>query len=338
MSLARRRIPGTAVQLTELGFGGSVIGNLYRAIDDETAHATVDVAWDRGVRYFDTAPHYGLGLSERRLGAALHRRPRDEFVVSTKVGRLLEPREPPLDRDDDGFDVPGDLRRRLDYSREGVLRSVEESLRRNGLDRFDILYVHDPHDHWEQASREAIPALVDLREQGVVGAVGVGMNDAAVLARFLRETDVDLVMLAGRFTLLDQGALDDLLPAARSTGKAVVAVGVFNSGILAAEIVPDDAHFEYQQAPVELLERARAIAAVCAEHGVTLPAAAVAFPLSHPKVVDVTLGMRTPEQVHRNVDLLAAAPPAGGWAHLWDALIARGLLRPDVADTRSQQP
>ena len=335
---ARRRIPGTAVQLTELGFGGSVIGNLYRAVDDETAHATVDVAWDRGVRYFDTAPHYGLGLSERRLGAALRGRPRDEFVVSTKVGRLLEPREPPLDRDDDGFDVPGDLRRRLDYSREGVLRSVEDSLRRTGLDRVDILYVHDPHDHWEQAAREAVPALVDLREQGVVGAVGVGMNDAAMLARFLRETDVDLVMLAGRFTLLDQGALDDLLPTARSTGKAVVAVGVFNSGILAAEIVPDDAHFEYQQAPVELLERARGIAAVCAEHGVTLPAAAVAFPLSHPHVVDVTLGMRTPEQVHRNADLLAAAPPVGGWSHLWDALIARGLLRPDVTDIRSQQP
>lgn len=327
MSLPRRRVSGTDVELSQLGFGGSVIGNLFRAVDDETARAAVDVAWDRGVRYFDTAPHYGLGLSERRLGAALRDRPRDEFVISTKVGRLIEPRRVPLDRDDDGFDVPGDLGRRLDYSRDGVLRSVEASLDRTGLDRFDVLYIHDCDDFWSQAARETVPALVELKEQGVVRAVGVGMNQSAMLARFLRETDVDLVMLAGRLTLLDQGAMEDLLPAAEATGKAIVAAGVFNSGILAREVVPDDVNFEYQPAPPELVARARRIAAVCADHGVSLPAAAVAFPLSQPGVVDVTLGMRTPEQAHRNADLFTDAGPAGGWAELWADLSGQGLVR-----------
>lgn len=332
MSLPRRRIPRTSVELTSLGFGASLIGNLYRAVDDETARAAVDAAWDAGVRYFDTAPHYGLGLSERRLGEALRGRPRDELVVSTKVGRLLEPREVLLERDDDGFDVPGDLGRRLDYSRDGVLRSVEASLERTGLDRIDVLYVHDPDDHWEQASREAVPALVELREQGVVGAVGVGMNQSSMLARFLRETDVDVVMLAGRFTLLDQRALDDVLPAAVEQERAVVAVGVFNSGILARDVVPDDARYDYAQAPPDLLARARAIAAVCAEHGTTLPAAAVAFPLRHPAVVDVTLGMRTADQVQRNAELLGAVPSSGTWGDLWSDLDARGLVRPGSAD------
>lgn len=332
MNPARRRIRGTDVELTALGFGASVIGNLFRAVDDDTARAAVDAAWDRGVRYFDTAPHYGLGLSERRLGAALRDRPRAEFVVSTKVGRLLELRDVPLDRDDDGFDVPGDLRRRLDYSRDGVLRSVEASLERTGLDRFDVLYVHDCDDHWTQAAREAVPALVELREQGVVGAVGVGMNQSAMLARFLLETDVDVVMLAGRLTLLDQGAMDDLLPAVRATGKSVVAAGVFNSGILAREVVPDDVHFEYQPAPRELVERARRLAAVCGEHGTTLPAAAVAFPLAQPGVVNVTLGIRTPEQAVRNADLFSgAAAPAGGWGQLWADLAEQRLLRTDGA-------
>ncbi|NAZ76450.1 aldo/keto reductase [Kineococcus sp. T13] len=321
--MPRRRVRSTGVHLSTLGFGAAAIGNLYRAVDDTTARAAVDAAWDAGIRYFDTAPHYGLGLSERRLGAALRERPRGEFVVSSKVGRLLVERTPPLPRDDEGFDVPGDLARERDYGRDGVLRSIEATLRRTGLDRLDVVYVHDPDEHWEQAAGEAVPALVELREQGVVGAVGVGMNRSAMLARFLRETDVDLVMLAGRYTLLEQGALDDVLPAALELGRAVVAVGVFNSGLLAREQVPDDATWDYAQAPEHLIARARALAAVCAEHGTTLPAAAVAFPLRHPAVVDVTLGMRSPQEVVRDAALHAGAVPE----QLWEDLAARGLLR-----------
>jgi D-threo-aldose 1-dehydrogenase len=323
-----RRVGSTTVHLTELGFGGSVIGNLYRAVDDETAEGAVRAAWRGGVRYFDTAPHYGLGLSERRMGTALAEVPDVEpdatAVVSTKVGRLLEPRVPPLARDDEGFDVPGGLIRRRDYSRDGVLRSLAASLDRLGLDHLDVAYVHDPDDHWEQAAHEAVPALVELREQGVLRAVGVGMNQSAMLARFLRETDIDLVMLAGRFTLLEQGALDDVLPAAVATGKSVVAVGVFNSGLLASDSVPENAHYDYAEAPAALVERARRLALVCADHGVTLPAAAMAFPLRHPAVVNVTVGMRTPEQVQRNLALHATPVPE----ELWDDLRQQGLLRP----------
>lgn len=207
------------LRLTELGFGAAQGGNLYRTTTDEEFTSAVDAAWEAGVRYFDTAPHYGLGLSERRLGAALRQRPRDEYVVSTKVGRLLVPS--PQDahlRDSDGFDVPATHRRVWDFSRDGVLRSIEASLDRTGLDRIDIVYLHDPDDHWEQAAHEAVPALIDLRDQGVVGAIGAGMNQSAMLARFVRETDVDVMMCAGRFTLLEQGAAADLLPAAENRG------------------------------------------------------------------------------------------------------------------------
>ncbi|TNM68648.1 aldo/keto reductase [Streptomyces sp. NP160] len=323
-----REVRSTGVHLTTLGFGAAVIGNLFRAVDDDTARAAVDAAWDAGIRYFDTAPHYGVGLSERRLGEALRGRPRDEFVISSKVGRLLRPRQQPLEKDDDGFDVPGDVGRVRDYSRDGVLRSIEETLQRTGLDRLDVVYVHDPDapEELDQVVAEGLPALVELREQGVVGAVGAGMNYSAPLTRVLRETDADVVMLAGRYTLLEQGALDDVLPAALELGRAVVAVGVFNSGLLARQEVPDDANWNYEQAPPHVLARARELAALCAEHGTTLPAAAVAFALRHPAVVGVVLGMRTPQQVERNAALLAEEP-AGGWQPLWDDLADRGLVR-----------
>lgn len=321
-----RTIGGTGVELTELGFGAAVVGNLYRETSDEEATAAVDAAWDAGIRYFDTAPHYGLGLSERRLGRALASRPREDVVVSSKVGRLLVPNEDPQGQDTDGFAVPDDLRRERDYSRDGVLRSIEATLQRTGLDRLDVVYVHDPDEHWQQAADEAMPALADLRDQGVVRAVGAGMNQSAMLTRFLRETAADVVMLAGRYTLLEQDALDDVLPAAAELGKAVVAVGVFNSGILSRPRPPADATYDYAQAPAELLERAGRIADVCERHGTTLPAAAVAFPLAHPAVVDVTLGMRTADQVRRNAGLLADPPPAALWAELRDA----GLLRADA--------
>ncbi|MBX7554342.1 aldo/keto reductase [Streptomyces sp. NPDC004232] len=322
----QRKIQNTSVSLTELGFGASVIGNLYRVTPAADATAAVDAAWEAGLRYFDTAPHYGLGLSERRLGAALRGRPRDEYVISSKVGRLLVPNEEPRGVDTEGFVVRDDVRRQWDFSRDGVLRSIEDTLERTGLDRLDIVYLHDPDDHWPQAALEAMPTLAELRDQGVIGAIGAGMNQSAMLARFLRETAADVVMLAGRYTLLDQSALDDVLPAARELGKSVVAVGVFNSGLLSRDRPAEGMKYDYRDAPPALVVRARAIAEVCEAHGTSLPAAAIAFPYTHPSIVNVTLGMRTPAQVGRNVELHGQRVPEG----LWDDLRAQGLIRPDV--------
>ncbi|MET8526016.1 aldo/keto reductase [Micromonospora sp. NPDC005172] len=313
-----------AVRLTTLGFGAAQGGNLYRATSDDTFAAAVDTAWDAGIRYFDTAPHYGLGLSERRLGAALRSRPRAEYVVSTKVGRLLVPSpESAGDRDPEGFDVPADHRRVWDFSRDGVLRSLEASLERTGLDRVDVVYLHDPDDHWEQAATEAVPALVELRDEGVVGAIGAGMNQSAMLARFVKETDIDVVMCAGRYTLLEQGALDDLLPAAQAAGVGVVIAGVYNSGLLARDQPPADATYNYQQAPPEVIERARRIATVCQEYGVTLPQAALAFVRRHPVVVSTVVGLRDEAQVTETLRRFDADVPEQLWVALRDA----GLLR-----------
>ncbi|MFF2426386.1 aldo/keto reductase [Streptomyces mirabilis] len=327
-----RQIQNTPVAVTELGFGASVIGNLYRVTPADDATAAVDAAWDAGIRYFDTAPHYGLGLSEQRLGAALRHRPRDEYVISSKVGRLLVPNEQPHGVDTEGFVVRDDLRRQWDFSRDGVLRSIQDTLERTGLDRLDIVYLHDPDDHWQQAAEEAMPTLAELRDQGVIGAIGAGMNQSAMLARFLRETAADIVMLAGRYTLLDQSALDDVLPAAQEHGKSVVAVGVFNSGLLSRDRPAEGMKYDYQDAPPELVARALAIAEVCATHGTTLPAAAMAFPHTHPSIINVTLGMRTPEQVGRNVELHDQHIPDG----LWDDLRAQGLIRSDVPAERGR--
>ena len=327
--MKRRTIPNTPVNLTELGFGASVIGNLYRETQPQDATAAVAAAWDAGIRYFDTAPHYGLGLSERRLGEALAARPRADFAVSSKVGRLLVPNEDPRGTDTEGFAVPDTLRRQWDFSRDGVLRSIDDTLTRTGLDRLDLVYLHDPDDHWQQASQEAVPTLAELRDQGVVGAIGAGMNQSAMLARFLRETDVDVVMLAGRYTLLDQSALDDVLPAASELGKAVVAVGVFNSGLLSRDRPVAGLKYDYQDAPPELVNRAQRLAEVCEHYGTTLPAAAIAFPLTHPAVVNVTLGMRSAEQVARNVELYDKPVSE----ELWTALRAENLIRTDISTT-----
>jgi D-threo-aldose 1-dehydrogenase len=309
-----------------MSLGCSQLGNLYRAITDDEASATVEAAWERGIRYFDTAPHYGLGLSEQRLGAALADRPRDAYVVSTKVGRLLEAVEVVTGRDGEGFDVPAAYRRIWDFSREGVLRSLETSLERLGLDRVDIVYLHDPDEHRDDALRHAYPALEELRAQGVVSSIGAGMNQTAMLADFARHTDMDTFMLAGRYTLLEQEALDELLPLCEERGIRVVAAGVFNSGLLASSEPSRDARYDYAEAPEEVVGRARRIARLCEQHGVSLPAAAIAFPLAHPAVVSVCIGARSAAQVERNVDLHEhGVPPA-----LWLALRERGLLRGDA--------
>jgi D-threo-aldose 1-dehydrogenase len=308
--------------LTEISLGCSQLGNLYRAISDEQAAATVQAAWDGGIRYFDTAPHYGLGLSERRLGAALAGRPRTEYVISTKVGRRLEQLEAPAGRDPEGFDVPATHRRVWDFSRDGVRRSLEQSLERLGLDRVDIVYLHDPDEHYREALDAAYPALHELRAQGVIRAIGAGMNQSAMLADFARHTDMDLFMLAGRYTLLEQPALRDLLPLCVQRGIGVVAAAVFNSGLLAEPTPADDARYNYASVPASLLRRARRIAAVCERLGTSLPAAALAFPRAHPAVVSVCVGARSREQITRNLELVSTRVPAG----LWGELTAQGLL------------
>lgn len=315
--MKRRRVGRTGVEVTELGCGGAGLGNLYTAISDEEAQAALGAAWDAGVRYFDTAPHYGLGLSERRFGAALAGRPRSEYVLSTKVGRVLEPNPHPTGSDmaAAGFDVPDDLSRRLDYSADGVRRSLEASLERLGLDRVDIVLVHDPDDHVDQATAEAIPALIALREAGVIGAVGVGMNQWQAPLRMVRETDLDVVMLAGRWTLLDRSGAE-LMDTCAERGVSVLVAGPFNSGLLTQRWPGADAHFNYAPVPPEVLDRARELARRCERHGVALPHAALHFPLRHPAVASVVAGMTRVEEVRADIEAYGTVIPETLWAEV----------------------
>ena len=313
--LPARRLGRSPVFVTELSFGGGPIGNLFTPVSDDDARAAIDAAWDGGIRTFDTAPHYGLGLSERRLGAALAHRPRAEYVVSTKVGRLLEPASG-TGRDPEGFAVPASYVRRWNFSADGVRRSLEASLERLGLDRIDIALIHDPDAHGEQALREAYPALERLRAAGVVRAIGAGMNQAAMLTRFVTDTDVDVVLVAGRYTLLDRSAAEVLLPAARRRGVSVIAGGVFNSGVLAAPV--PGATYDYQAAPDSLLRRARLLEQACERFGVPLRAAAARFPLTDPAVASVLIGARSATEITDAIALRGLDIPAA----LWGALAA----------------
>ena len=327
-SLPTRPLGRSPVRVTELSFGGAAIGNLFTAVTDEAARAAVDAAWDGGIRTFDTAPHYGLGLSERRLGDALRDRPRDEYVISTKVGRLLEPAVPGPGgpgaggtgvggtggQDTEGFAIPASHVRRWDFSADGVRRSLEASLERLGLDRVDFVLIHDPDNHGEQALREAYPALERLRAEGTVRAIGVGMNQTAMLTTFVTGTDVDAVLVAGRYTLLDNSAARDLLPAAQRRGVSVIAGGVFNSGLLAAPVA--GATYDYQPAPAELIERARRLAQTCERHGVPLRAAAARFPLTHPAVASVLIGLRSAAEVADALALRTIDIPNDLWESL----------------------
>jgi D-threo-aldose 1-dehydrogenase len=324
-SLPRRRLGRSPVLVSELSFGGAPIGGLYTEVSDDEARAAIDAAWDGGIRTFDTAPHYGLGLSERRLGDALRHRPREQYVISTKVGRILDPAGTaaggrdtvPLDTvplDPEGFAAPARSVRRWDFSADGVRRSLEASLDRLGLDRVDIALIHDPDDHGEQAFREAYPALERLRGEGMVRAIGAGMNQSAMLTRFVTETDVDVVLIAGRYTLLDRSAADTLLPAALGRGVSVLAGGVFNSGLLAAP--GPGSTYDYQAAPPELVSRARQAEETCARFGVPLRAAAARFPLTHPAIVSVLIGARSAAEITDAIRLRATSIPGA----LWDAL------------------
>ncbi len=312
-----------------LGMGGAPLGNLFARIPDETAAAAIAAAWDADIRHFDTAPHYGAGLSEHRMGAMLRHYPRDEFTLSTKVGRLLDP-VPDVPDIDEGFEGGLSFRRRLDYSHDGTLRSIEHSLQRLGLPRIDIVYIHDCAPDWlgpswrEQfdiAMTGAARALTRLREEGVIRAWGLGVNVAEPCVLALERADPDLFLIAGRYTLLDQAALADLLPACAQRDVHVVVGGPYNSGLLAGGTT-----FNYEAAPPGMLARARAIGAVCARHGVDLKAAALQFCAAHPVVAAVIPGPRTPEEVRQNAAAMAQPiPPA-----LWRDLKSAGLLPADV--------
>ncbi|PVE98700.1 aldo/keto reductase [Microbacterium sp. TPD7012] len=308
-----------------LGYGAANVGNLFRALSDDDAWAVLDAAWESGIRYYDTAPHYGLGLSERRLGAFLQTKPRDEYVLSTKAGRLLRPNPEfsgGLDTAND-FHVPDDLQRVWDFSAEGIRRSLDESRERLGIERIDLLYLHDPErNDLDLALAEAFPALEQLRAEGEVAAIGIGSMVSDALAAAVRSADLDLIMIAGRYTLLEQPAAVDVLPACRERGTGIVAASVFNSGLLASSEPRRDGRYEYGQLPDELWERLLRIAAVCADHDVPLPAAAVQFPLQASGVRSVVVGGSRPEQLRQNAEYAARPIPE----ELWENLAADGLI------------
>ncbi|MFM8531148.1 MAG: aldo/keto reductase [Ilumatobacteraceae bacterium] len=299
-------------EVTALGLGCAPLGNLYSAVSDEDATATVDAAWEVGIRFFDTAPLYGQGLSETRLGQALRSRPREEFVLATKVGRLL--RAPSAGVPASIFVNAPPLEATRSYSYDDAMRSVEESLVRLGVDRVDVVHVHDPDDHEDEAIRGAFPALIKLRDQGVIRAVGCGMNQWQMLDRFVGRIDLDCILLAGRYTLLDRSGAERLLPRCLEHRVGVVIGGVFNSGLLAD---PDlQQVFDYSAAPPALVDRARAMRDTCRRRGVSLTAAALQFALRHPAVTTVVVGARTAAEVSMDAHDAQIGIPAD----LWDEL------------------
>ncbi|EDP65642.1 hypothetical protein BAL199_02419 [alpha proteobacterium BAL199] len=325
--------PRSGLRLSRLGFGSAPLGDLYHRLDDETAVATVMAAVGSGINLVDTAPHYGNGLAEARIATALRRLDRDKVVLSTKVGRLMSPARGPVVSKRFVGGLP--FRSEYDYSYDGVLRSLEHSMLRLGTDRIEIALIHDV-DGWThgveavderfaETMNGAYRALDRLRSEGMLRAIGIGVNEAAMCARFARAGDFDTMLLAGRYTLLEQGALDDFLPLAADKGIAVLMGGVFNTGILATGPV-EGAMYNYVPATPEVRERARRIEAVCKAHGIALAVASARFPLGHPAVASVVLGGVTPEEVARNVAAFDVRIPAA----LWSDLIAEGLLRPDA--------
>lgn len=309
-----------ALSLPALGYGAANLGNLHREITDDQAHEVLEAAWDAGIRYFDTAPHYGIGTSERRLGAFLATKPRDEYVVSTKAGRLLVPNEEyagELDTAHDFF-VPATVRRQWDASADGIRRSLEQSLERMGIDRIDLLYLHDP-DRTEDPDRELASGsggINALKAEGLVRASGVGSMSAATLARAAASGELDVLMVAGRLTLLEQPALDDTIPACEATGTGIVAASVYNSGLLARDNPADNPRYEYGEAPAGILAKAVRIADVCRAHGVPLPAAALQYTLRFAPVRSVVAGSSRPEQIRQNAEWMNLAIPEDLWAEL----------------------
>lgn len=303
----------TGVHVTRLGFGSAPIGNLFNNVPEEDAFTTIRHALKLGLNYLDTAPLYGHGNSEVRLGGVLPNVQRNSFVLSTKVGRVLNPVD--TEPVDPLYQTLPDLVPVFDYSRDGILRSLEESLKRLDLDHTDIAYIHDPDDHWEQAISEAYPALEELRSQGVVKAIGAGMNQWEMEARFSREGDFDCFLLAGRYTLLDQLSLDEFMPLCDEKNISVVLGGPYNSGILASDLGPNTT-YDYLVAPPEIVEKARSIKAVCDRHDVPLKAAALQFGLSHPAVAATIPGSRSVAELDENISMVRQPIPSDLWAEL----------------------
>lgn len=328
------RLGNGGLNFTELGMGTAPLGNLYRAVPEDEAQAVLEMAWDGGLRYYDTAPLYGFGLSERRVGRHLREKPPEAWTLSTKVGRLLKV-VPPAERDGIGkwFDVPS-RKEVYDYTYDGVMRSVEFSFERLGLDRIDILFAHDLdsfnqgaalQDRLDELMAGGYRALVELREQGVVKAIGAGVNEWQPCQWMAERGDFDIFLLAGRYTLLEQEPLDSFLPLCEARGIGIVLGGPYNSGILATGPV-EGAHYNYEPAPQPIKDRVGRIEAICKAHGVKLADAAFRFPLGHPQVLSVIPGGASRAEMAANLAAVhAEIPPA-----LWADLKAEGLMRPDA--------
>lgn len=330
--LSRRQIGRTGLSVTSLGLGAAPLGNLYRPVTAAQAMETVEAALRAGLRYIDTAPYYGLGLSERRIGDAI--RGRDDIVLSTKVGRVLEP-APHLDTHGEryGFVSPMPFEPVFDYTRDAILRSHEQSLERLGLARVDILYVHDiggqthgdrdPYYRSQLIDGGGLAALRQLREEGSVAAIGIGVNEIQVCLELMDQVELDVILLAGRYTLLEQNALDALFPRCLEAGTSIVVGGPFNSGVLATGS-SGQSHYNYASAPEDVLERVRRLEEVCAAHGVPLPAAALRFPLAHPAVAAVIPGFASADEVRSGVNFYHFPIPDALWADLRNG----GLIDP----------
>lgn len=330
IALPKRRLARTGLEVTVLGFGSAPLGDIYDVLDDAVAIATVETAAASGVTLFDTAPLYGQGSAEHRIGTALRRRPRGSYVVSTKVGRLLTPA--PAGRVKTSRFVGGlEFNVTNDYSYDAAMRSHEQSLHRLGLPAVDVVLIHDA-DAWTHGPEEgpkryreamdgAYKALEKLRSEGVIKGIGLGLNDPVYMARYLRDGDFDCILMAGRYSLLEQPALAEVLPLAEQKNVGVMLGGVFNSGILATGPI-EGARYNYTPAPPEVMEKVRSIERVCRSHGVSLSTAAMHFPLGHPAVSSLALGAVSPEEVRRNVSAMATRVPAS----LWSDLKTEGLL------------
>lgn len=314
----------TGLRVGRVGLGGAPLAGLYEGVSDEQAAATIRRHLSHGMNFFDTAPLYGSGLSETRLGSVLSSLDRSSFILATKVGRLLVPDPNRASTDIWSPDIPP-LKAVFDFSYDGTMRSLEESLKRRNLDRVDVLHIHDPDNNFDDAMAGAYRALVKLRSDGVVRAIGAGMNQAEMLARFGRDGEFDCFLLAGRYTLLDHASLRELLPLCVEKHISIIIGGPYNSGILATGAV-EGARYNYAVAPPEIIERVGRIEAVCRRHGVPLKAAALQFPLAHPAVAAVIPGGRSPEEVDQNISMVKHPIPPD----FWTELRAEDLIPPDA--------
>jgi D-threo-aldose 1-dehydrogenase len=331
---ATRTIGRTGLAVTAFGLGGAPLGNLFAPIAEPEAQALINAAWDEGIRYFDTAPHYGQGLSEVRFGEALKAKLRDDFVLSTKVGRIMTP-DPEAPATLNNFIAAMKARPRFDYSRDGALRSLEDSYQRLGLARVDIVFIHDI-DRWthkdaqparfKEAMEGAYPALAELRAAGVVKAIGLGVNETQVCCDAIRHGDFDCILLAGRYTLLDQSALTEFLPLCTTRGVNVVIGGPYNSGVLAPKAPAAATTYDYKPVPPEVLQRVARLEKVAQAHRIPLAAAALQFAFGHPAVVSVIPGARSVDEVRSNLHLAKTSIPPT----FWRDLKTEGLLPADT--------